>query len=201
MHGNADARNRPSEPARENYEDWSDGRLVEACLRRNDRAWSELINRYQRLILSIGLKGGLSITDAFDVSQRVWTQAYLKLSSLRKADSVRPWLTTLARNSCHEYQRQSRQRRSRELDGYEPSDLEDLQSLEPIDLVGSEQRKRVEDAVARLDPRCRRMVEMLFFSHPRPTYREIAREFQLADGSVSAIRERCLKRLLALLES
>jgi hypothetical protein len=50
----------------------TDSELIQACLDGNESAWYELIDRYKRLIYSIPLRQGLSMTDADDV---FWTLA------------------------------------------------------------------------------------------------------------------------------
>ena len=58
----------------------------------------------------------------------------------------------------------------------------------------------VREAIDRLPPRCREMIQLLFFEHPPVRYDELARRLNLATGSIGFIRGRCLKRLKKLLE-
>jgi len=51
-----------------------------------------------------------------------------------------------------------------------------------------------------LSPRCERMVRMLFFENPPRPYQEVARELDLATGSIGFIRGRCLEKLKKQLE-
>ena len=61
-------------------------------------------------------------------------------------------------------------------------------------------RQLVSDAVSALSPRCRQMVQMLFFEDaPRP-YRDVAAELGVAVGSIGFLRSRCLDTLRAALE-
>jgi DNA-directed RNA polymerase specialized sigma24 family protein len=64
--------------------------------------------------------------------------------------------------------------------------------------VAGEQALR--DAIAALPPRCRKLVEMLFFEQPPRPYRQVARSLGLATGSIGFIRGRCLTRLRRELE-
>ena len=54
--------------------------------------------------------------------------------------------------------------------------------------------------LARLSPRCRELVHMLFFEVPALPYADAARKLGLAPGSIGFIRGRCLKRMKKLLE-
>jgi DNA-directed RNA polymerase specialized sigma24 family protein len=56
------------------------------------------------------------------------------------------------------------------------------------------------EAVARLSPRCRELIRLLFFEIPARPYEEVARHLGLAKGSIGFIRMRCLERLRRLLE-
>jgi RNA polymerase sigma factor (sigma-70 family) len=80
---------------------------------------------------------------------------------------------------------------------------EALDSERPIPedmLAELDQEQRVRDAISELNPRCERMVRMLFFEDPPRPYEEVAREFGVATGSIGFIRGRCLHRLRKQLE-
>jgi DNA-directed RNA polymerase specialized sigma24 family protein len=58
----------------------------------------------------------------------------------------------------------------------------------------------VREATAQLPPRCRELVDLLFYQEPPLAYAEVARRLGLASGSIGFIRGRCLKRLRKVLE-
>ncbi len=71
----------------------------------------------------------------------------------------------------------------------------------PADMLAEMEREQmVREAMAGLPPRCREMIELLFFEHPPMPYNEVARRLKLATGSIGFIRGRCLKRLKKILE-
>ena len=77
----------------------------------------------------------------------------------------------------------------------------DEKSLLPGDLLAQIEKEQVlRDALAELSPRCERLVRMLFFETPARPYQEIARELDLATGSIGFIRGRCLGKLRKQLE-
>jgi DNA-directed RNA polymerase specialized sigma24 family protein len=118
--------------------DWTNARLVEECLRGNERAWHVLVDRYKNLIYSIALRYGAPHQDA----------------------------------------------------------------AMPPDMVAElEQEQLVQDAIAQLPPRCREMMELLFFESPPLPYAEVAQRLHLATGSIGFIRGRCLERLKKILEA
>ncbi|WP_329035628.1 sigma-70 family RNA polymerase sigma factor [Streptomyces sp. NBC_00178] len=65
--------------------------------------------------------------------------------------------------------------------------------------VGADERRAVRRAVGRLPGRCRRLLEAMLAPHD-PTYREIAGELGMSQGSLGPMRSRCLgclRRMLA----
>ncbi len=58
----------------------------------------------------------------------------------------------------------------------------------------------IREAIEQIPPRCRQMIELLFFEHPPLGYTEVAARLHLAKGSIGFIRGRCLKRLKRILE-
>jgi DNA-directed RNA polymerase specialized sigma24 family protein len=63
-----------------------------------------------------------------------------------------------------------------------------------------EREQMVREAIAELPPRCKKMIELLFFEHPPLRYCEVAKRLGLAAGSIGFIRGRCLQRLKRALE-
>jgi RNA polymerase sigma factor (sigma-70 family) len=72
--------------------------------------------------------------------------------------------------------------------------------MPPGALAEVEREQLVRDAIADLPPRCREVIELLFFEHPPVPYSEIAKRLGMAPGSIAFIRGRCLKRLRRVLE-
>ena len=59
----------------------------------------------------------------------------------------------------------------------------------------TEEEQRLREAMATLDPKCRRLVELLFLETPSRPYSEVARELGLAVGSIGSTRQKCIERL------
>ena len=58
-----------------------------------------------------------------------------------------------------------------------------------------EDEQNLRQAMADLPPRCRELVQMLFYEEPARPYQEIAASLGIAVGSIGFIRQRCLERL------
>ena len=177
---------------------WSDARLIRACLKGHEHAWSALIEKYRKLIYSIPVKYGASPEDAADIFQSVCLEVFSELPRLRKTAAFRSWLITVTAHQSFQWKRKTRRRAEDELT---PADEEKL-GMDPspdfIELVEREQMLR--EAIARLPPRCQEMIRMLFYQEPHVSYRDVAKRLGLATGSIGFIRGRCLKRLQRALE-
>jgi RNA polymerase sigma factor (sigma-70 family) len=119
---------------------------------------------------------------------------------LREAKALPMWLIRVTSHECERWRRQEQPFGSREGSAVEPADILDDQPL-PEDLLAQVAREQsLRDAVSALPPRCRQLIEMLFFEAPARPYREVAARLGLAAGSIGFIRGRCLTRLRRELE-
>jgi RNA polymerase sigma factor (sigma-70 family) len=184
-----------TEPGSASKGSWSDTRLVRACVRGDDEAWSVLVRKYKNLIFSIPVRYGFSHEEAKDVFQAVCLDLISELSELRDARALPAWLIRVTSHKCAQI------RRRQNLGQVSPTSESDLASLpdrsrSPEDLLSQiEAEQTLRDSIAALPPRCRRLVEMLFFESPSRPYSEVARSLGLASGSIGFIRRRCLERL------
>ena len=187
----------PASPVREST--WPDERLVRECCKGNQDAWSALIDKYKNLIFSIPIKFGLSREDSADVFQVVCVELLAGLPKLREPKALPKWLM---QTSYHQCLRWKKDRLNLLDDGQE---IEDRVKTNPEELPEEmfsqvEREQSVREAIAALPARCNQMVAMLFFEDPARPYEEVAKELQLATGSIGFIRGRCLKKLRQLLE-
>jgi RNA polymerase sigma factor (sigma-70 family) len=90
--------------------DWSDERLVRACLRGDEQAWVMLLDRYKQLIYSFPRRYGASPEDTADVFQLVCVELFAALPQLRNQGSVRSWLITVAAHQAYHWKRRYRSR-------------------------------------------------------------------------------------------
>jgi RNA polymerase sigma factor (sigma-70 family) len=177
----------------------TDHELVAACLQGEEAAWHELIERYTRLIYSIPLKLGLKREEATDIFQAVCLDMVNELPRLRDPQALPMWLMQVTRHRVVKWQRKSERYVPDETGRSDqmPAPDQDMPDSFIIDL---QKTQAVREAVDALSPRCRQMVQMLFFEDtPRP-YREVAAELGVAVGSIGFLRSRCLDKLRAALE-
>lgn len=174
-----------------NEDEW----LVQGCIRGDQRAWEELVDKYKRLIYSIPIKYGASPSDASDVFQAVCIEVLNSLPQLKKVQSLRSWLITVTIRQSYRWKKKQLINHV-ELDAMEPEVAENLAFIAPVETLEQvEQEQIVRDVVAKLAPRHRELVQLLFFEQPPLPYAEVARRMGLATGSIGFIRGRCLDKL------
>lgn len=182
---------------REQHRPLSDRELVGACLEGNEQAWATLIDKYRRLIFSIPVKYGLPREDAADIFQAVCLDLVAELPHLREPQALPKWLIQTAAHKCFKCKRQQQ----RYVTGGDDGASQEAVAPTAEALVREvEQEQALRDAITALSPRCRLMIEMLFFQSPARPYQEVAARLGLATGSIGFIRGRCLERLRAALE-
>jgi RNA polymerase sigma factor (sigma-70 family) len=172
---------------------WPDARLVRECLGGGEEAWCALISKYKNLIFSIPVKYGFSADESTDIFQAVCLELLSELPKLRKVKALPKWIMQITAHKC--FHRKQQERRT------EVSDPNDKQfekgtpaRAEEI-LREAEEEQGLRRAMAELTPRCRQLVQMLFYDEPARPYQEIAETLGIAVGSIGFIRQRCLERL------
>jgi RNA polymerase sigma factor (sigma-70 family) len=182
------------------HADWSDERLVRACLKGDDDAWAALIDRYRRLIYSIPVRYGASPEDAADIFQLVCLELFAHLRELRTSGALRGWIATVTAHQSFQWKRRHRRRADRELTNvdFEELEVEPSVAAEVVDAAAQEHMLR--EATLRLSPRCQEMIRLLFYTEPALPYKELARQLGLAVGSIGFIRGRCLQHLAKALK-
>ena len=170
-----------------------DAQLVRECVGGSEEAWRTLIFKYKNLIFSIPVKYGFSVDDSTDIFQAVCLDLLSELPKLRKIKALPKWIMQVTAHKCfHRKQQQQRMDildpTSKEFEQSTPSHSEDI-------LREAEDEQNLRQAMAELSPRCRELVQMLFYDEPARPYQEIAETLGIAVGSIGFIRQRCLERL------
>jgi len=175
---------------------WSNRRLVNECLAGSNLGWSALLAKYKNLIYSVPLRYGLDQEEAADIFQSVCMDLLQELPKLREPDALAGWLIQVTLHKCHRSRRQHRRDALPEEapEGTSPALLPDGM----LEQVQEEQSLR--DALYALEPRCRTLLQALFYEDPPRPYEELAASLGLSVGSIGFIRGRCLKKLRTQLE-
>lgn len=176
----------------------SDEDLVLACLEGDAAAWTTLVHRYGRLVYGIALRAGLPAEDSADVTQTVFLTTFRNLHLLERPASLRFWLSMIARREAWQAKRRSTNPLHGAVQTGEGKQDPEIAASEPLpdeELVRLENLFMVHRALDRLDERCRRLLEMLFFRNPPLSYEDTARELGASAGSIGPTRARCFEKL------
>ncbi|MEU3857384.1 sigma-70 family RNA polymerase sigma factor [Streptomyces sp. NPDC028722] len=128
-----------------------------------------------------------------DLEQAVWLRLLERLESDGPPPDPHGWLRRAVRAEARRTRRTTRRERPY---GVEPAD--DARPGPEQDALTAARYRALRDAVRRLPGRCPRLLEALL-SPKDPTYREIAGELGISQGSLGPERSRCLGCLRRLL--
>jgi RNA polymerase sigma factor (sigma-70 family) len=169
----------------------TDHRLLQRCAAGEERAWDELVGRYERLVFSVALKNGVSREDAADITQLTFVALLESIEVLREDASLPYWLVTVARRQAWRVRRRTQRE--------QPWPAEEMESESGATEEDYERIAVVHGALARLGTRCRQLLYALFFDPDDPPYAVIADRLDCAVGSIGPQRARCLERMRTLL--
>jgi RNA polymerase sigma factor (sigma-70 family) len=172
--------------------------LIRACLENDRDAWESFVRQYGRLVYGIAWRAGLSREEAADVFQTVFAAAYRNLDRLENPEKLPGWLAMIARREAWRAARVARAGAPLE----SIANPHDATYPPPADarLDREERLLLLHEAMERLDGRCRRLLTLLFFREPPPSYAEAATELGMPLGSLGPTRARCLEKLRSDLE-
>ncbi len=178
--------------------------LVRRCLAGDEKAYRELIERYQGQVYSVALRMVRRPEDAEDLTQETFVRMFRALS---RYDPTRPfgaWLFTIASRLCIDHIRRrkvspiSLTRRERESDEEYEIEVEDP-GLRPDEAAAHEEESRRAAALIDSLPPHYRIVVLL--RHVQDlSYEEIAEALHLPLGTVKARIHRARALLKARIE-
>lgn len=175
--------------------------LVSGLVAGDEAAWREFAEQYGRLAYAAAVRLGLTPEQCDDLFQDTCLTALESIHTLRHPGRLASWTYTIAYRRAIDTLR--RQRPGIALDEVD-ADVDAPPSLAIAPEIASE-LERVEeaavlmDAMAQLDPRCRRLLQALYLEKPRLAYNEIAKREGMPIGSIGPNRARCLRKLRPLL--
>lgn len=160
-------------------------------------AWKVLVARYEKLVMSVAMRCGLSKADAEDCAQMSWIALYRNLGSIRNPTRLGAWLAiTTRRNATRMAKRLAARNEYLEGDGSDEPEL----SLSEQEAARLEQRVHLEYAINQLDNRCRKLIREIFYSPKGDSYREISDRLGISENSIGPTRYRCLEKLRRILK-
>lgn len=165
-----------------------DETLIARALAQDEDAWRDLVDRYSAYIYTIAVRGfGMSPEDAREILQDSLLRLCAGLAGYRGDGSFRAWLRQIVVNCCLARLRTRRLQVS--LDDTLPDPAQQA-ALERV-----EHACALHEALRQLDEPYRRAVTLFFFE--RRSYREIAAELGVSEGTVASRLARALVALRA----
>ena len=172
----------------------SDEELLARYRQGNSRAFTVLVQRYERELYNYLRRYLGDATLAEDVFQNTFLQLHLKLDLYEPGRLVRPWLYTIATNQAIDTLRKAARQRTVSLDAKGPSLDESSQSFvdlihgtseDPLQALELEERRQwVRDALERLPTYMRAVVVLAYYQGLK--YREIAEILDIPVGTVKS---------------
>lgn len=178
----------------------TDVQLIQGCLEGSEQAWSSLIDRYKNLIFSIPIKMFISQDDAADIFQAVCLDLLTQLPKLRNPLALPRWLVQVTSHKCVRWKANGDRYVSSGTEHCEEGSCSDREKIPDELLYECERSQKIRQVLSELEPRCRQLIEALFFESPARPYREVAQSLGLAVGSIASFRERCLERVRSMLQ-
>jgi RNA polymerase sigma factor (sigma-70 family) len=164
--------------------------LVAAARSGDDRAWAQLVNRFDRMLRSVAGSYRLCAHDVDDAVQATWVKLHEHVGRVRDASAVAGWLgTTVRRESLRLLQSHVREHLTDE-----PELGADRVAGPEAQLLETERRLVLDRALSTLPDRQRRLLTLIV-REPDADYEQIGATLDMPVGSIGPIRARSLARL------
>jgi len=173
----------------------SDEQLWNEAIKGNQRAWKELVTRYQALVYTVATRCGLSMSDASDCFQYTWTALWQHRKKLKDSSRISSWLMTTAKREAIRMSAQSRRLVSDDALAEHSSNA----PLPDLELELMETQAQLHSGLALLGARCKKLLDLLFFAAEDYSYEQIAAKSGIAFNSLGPTRRRCLEQLAGIL--
>jgi RNA polymerase sigma factor (sigma-70 family) len=167
--------------------------LIDGFVAGEESALAEIYRRYSSLVYSVALRSLGDVTEAEDVTQKVFVAAWTGRRTYKPERASLPaWLMGIARNKIvdtHERRARDKRIQNQVAANVPPA------SLEPIDVA---ERLIVADEIARLGSVPQQVLKLAFYEDL--THAQIAERLQLPPGTVKSHIRRSLLKLKSRLE-
>ncbi len=181
----------------------SDAELIKNCRRGDEAAWDTLVSRYQRLIITIPRRAGLSEEQASDVFQEVFLTLFEKLDEIEQPERIRSWLVTTSKFKTWGIIRGQKNLYSPETEEEMEAEMASLLDKSPLAdevLIELEQQHQIRTALQELEKRCQKILSMIYLRDAAASYAEVATAIGVGETSISPMRSRCLQKLAKILQ-
>jgi RNA polymerase sigma factor (sigma-70 family) len=175
--------------------DERDSILIQEFKQGDEKAFNQLVLRYQKRIYDLTYHLVRNHEDAADLSQEVFVRAYRNLKKFEERSSFYVWLTRIAVNLCINFSKREKFRSF--LSIFDVSEGPEV-SVSPEKDVEKEELKHALDRAIKSLPE-RQRVTFVFRRYQDLPYREIAQIMEISEGAAKANYFQAVKKLQKLL--
>ena len=161
------------------------------------RAWTEIVRRYQPLLVSRARRYHLQESDLLDAVQTTWLRLAEHWRSIDSPERLAGWLSTTI---CREAMRLIRNGRRMVCVEAVGDGIVDMYAGPEQRVVDAETVTIVRELIDGLPARRRDLLDALFGPDPQP-YAELSRRIGIPIGSIGPTRARALRQLRPLAEA
>ncbi len=178
--------------------------LVQRAIQGEQKAYTELMDRYKDAIYYMLLKMVNNASDAEDLTIEAFGKAFKNIEQYTPNFAFSTWLFKIATNNCIDFIRKKKTN-TVSLDitdeDNEKSSPDIMASvLDPEETMIKEQKLKImRSIVSRLKPRYRKLIELRYFNEY--SYEEISEELELPIGTVKAQLFRARELLFNILRN
>ena len=180
-----------------------DFRLVESLREGSERAYEELLTRFQQPVYTLALRLLEDQSEAFDVVQEVFLKVFRNIGSFRGQSSLKTWIYRITVNEAHNARRWFFRHRRREVElDCHPEEARNWKEIiadssrSPFEIASDgEQHLMIEAALERINPIFRDAVVLRDITDL--SYEEIA---EVLGVSLGTVKSRILRGREALRE-
>jgi RNA polymerase sigma factor (sigma-70 family) len=177
--------------------------LVLKAIKGDQKAYTELLDRYRDAIYFMLLKMVNNSSDAEDLTIEAFGKAFKNIEQYAPNYAFSTWLFKIATNNCIDFIRKrkantvSLDQNDDDDERYQPDIMASV--LDPEEtLIKDQKLKLLRSIVSRLKPRYRKLIELRYFHEY--SYEEISEELELPIGTVKAQLFRARELLFNILK-
>lgn len=177
--------------------------LVQKATKGDQKAYTELMDRYRDAIYFMLLKMVNNSSDAEDLTIEAFGKAFKNIDQYTPNYAFSTWLFKIATNNCIDFIRKKKANtisldQADEEEDKAPTDIM-APVLDPEEtLIKDQKLKLMRSIVSRLKPRYRKLIELRYFKEY--SYDEISEELELPIGTVKAQLFRARELLFNILK-
>jgi RNA polymerase sigma-70 factor (ECF subfamily) len=182
--------------------DTDDLRLIEALREGSERAYEELLTRFQQPVFTLALRLLNDQAEACDVVQEVFLKVFRNISNFRGQSTLKTWIYRITVNEAHNTRRWFFRHRRHEVELDSKPETRDWKEMiadtgrSPFELAfDQEQHSMIEAALKRINPIFRDAVVLRDIADL--SYEEIA---EILEVSLGTVKSRILRGREALRE-